>query len=661
MEGGNGIAAAMLPRVKMVAFLPPACLKDCKLDSEGLRFMMLPQLAVKFFRVMLRLSLALGLGLSILPALGQQPLQTLLVGVDRRTVTSLDGDWHYLVDAPPAGALYTGNGQINDHAYALNTHPNLVGNHNQEYDFATAPTIKVPGDWNTQVPQLFNFEGVLWYQRDFDAHPIAGTRTFLHICAANYRSHVWVNQKRVCDHEGGYTPFDCEVTAVLHSGSNFVVIAVDSTRLLDGVPSVGIDWFNYGGLTRDVSLVTVPQTFIDDYDVHLAHGSRFDEGNLQLTGYVHVLDAPAGTPVTIDIPDAAAHTTVSTDADGNAVFSVKPSKLVLWSPDSPILYKVRLRAGRDELTDEIGFRDVRVEGTRILLNGKAIFLQGANLHAEAPVRGGRAYSQEDADTLFGYLKAMHANFVRLAHYPHDERMERTADRDGILVWSEIPNWQRIQFDKPEVYAKDLTMLREMIRRDRNKASVILWSVSNETGNNPTRTKFLSDLIAEARRLDGTRLITSALNGVRAKGNEMVQDDPLCDVLDVIGQNEYVGWYEMTPEQADGIRWTFPQKPVLMSEFGAEATYGNHGPVDQRWTEEQQVYVFQHQFAMLRKIPQLRGTIPWILMDFRSPGRNIPRLQDGYNRKGLISDKGEKKQAFALFEKAYGEHSLGKAE
>jgi beta-glucuronidase len=621
----------------------------------------LPPLFPKLLPAILKATALLGCGLSMIPAISQQPLQTLLVGVDRRNVTSLDGDWHYLIDAPPAGQLYTSNGQINDHGYAMNTHPNLVGKHNQEYDFATAPTIKVPGDWNTQVPELFNFEGVLWYQRDFDFRPQPSTRTFLHIGAANYRSHVWVNQKRVCDHEGGYTPFDCEVTAVLHAGSNFVVIAVDSTRLADGVPSVGIDWFNYGGLTRDVSLVTVPQAFIDDYDVHLAHGPTFDPGATQLTGYVHVLDAPAGTAVTIDIPEASAKITVNTDAQGNAPFSVPASKLVLWSPDSPKLYKVHLTAGEDNLTDDIGFRDIRVEGTRILLNGNAVFLQGANMHAEAPVRGGRAWSQQDADTIFGYLKDLHANFVRLAHYPHDERMERTADRDGIMIWSEIPNWQRISFDKPEVYAKALAMLREMIRRDRNKASVILWSVSNETPNNPTRTKFLSDLVAEARKLDGTRLITSALIGPRANGNEMAQNDPLCDVLDVIGQNEYVGWYDMTPEQADSIHWTFPQKPVLMSEFGAEAKFGNHGPVDQRWTEEQQVYVLQHQFTMLAKIPQLRGTIPWVLMDFRSPGRNIPRLQDGFNRKGLISEKGEKKQAFSLFQKVYVEHSLGKAE
>ncbi len=461
--------------------------------------------------------------------------------------------------------------------------------------------------------------------------------------------------------EGGYTPFDCEATAVLHPGSNFVVIAVDATRLVDGIPSVGIDWFNYGGLTRDVSLVTVPHAFIDDYDVHLAHGSTFDPQSTEITGYVHVLDGAAGTAVTIDIPEAIAKGTVRTDADGNAPFTLKASSLTLWSHESPKLYKVHISAGDDTLTDDIGFRDIRVDGTRILLNGKAIFLEGANMHAEAPVRGGRAYSQEDVNTIFGYLKDLHANFVRLAHYPHDERMERAADRNGIMVWSEIPNWQNISFDKPEVYAKDLAMLKEMIRRDRNKASVILWSVSNETPNNPTRTKFLTDLADEARKLDSTRLITSAIIGPRPDGTEMVNKDPLCDALDVIGQNEYIGWYEMTPEDADKIEWTLPQKPVLMSEFGAEAKFGNHGATDARWTEEQQVYVFEHQFAMLRKIPQLRGITPWILTDFRSPTRNIPRLQDGYNRKGLISEDGKKKEAFTLFQKAYTEHSLGKAE
>lgn len=596
-----------------------------------------------------------------LPLLAQQPFQTLLVGVDHRTVTSLNGDWHYLVDQAPGRALYTGGGMINDKSWALNEHPNIIGKHNDEYDFATAPTLRVPGDWNTQVPQLFNYEGVLWYQRNFDAQPKAGTRTFLHIGAANYRSHVWVNQKRVCDHEGGFTPFDCEVTAVLHPGSNFVVIAVDATRLVDGIPSVGYDWFNYGGLTRDVSLVTVPAAFIDDYDVHLTHGSKYEAGNTELTGYVHVLGSAAGTAVTVDVPEAGARTTVKTDAEGNAAFTVKAAKLTLWSPETPKLYKVNLSAGSDRLSDDIGFRDIRVDGTRILLNGKAVFLQGVNVHAEAPVRGGRANTDEDVTTLFSYLKDLNANFARLCHYPHDERMERTADRDGVMLWSEIPNWQRISFDKPEVYAKDVVMLKEMIRRDRNKASVILWSVSNETPNNGARTTFLTNLANEARKLDPTRLITSAVLGPKPNGNERVVDDPLAAALDVIGQNEYIGWYEGTPADADTVHWVFPEKPVIMSEFGAEAKYGNHGATDQRWTEEQQAFVLEHQLVMLRKIPQLRGTTPWVLVDFRSTTRNIPKLQDGFNRKGLLSEDGKKKQGFAVFQKAYKEHTVGKAE
>ena len=237
-------------------------------------------------------------------------------------------------------------------------------------------------------------------------------------------------------------------------------------------------------------------------------------------------------------------------------------------------------------------------------------------------------------------------------------MERMADREGIMVWSEIPLWQHISFDKPEVYAKATFMLNEMIRRDRNKASVILWSVSNETPNNPTRTKFLTNLANEARRLDPTRPITSALIGPARERQRDGAGRPLTNALDVVGQNEYIGWYEGKPEDADTMTWSFPQKPIIISEFGAEAKQGNHGGPTQRWTEEQQVNVYQHQFVMISKIPQVRGLTPWVLMDFRSPGRNIPKLQDGYNRKGLISEDGKKKQAFFLFQKTYKEHSAG---
>ncbi len=598
------------------------------------------------------------------PVEAQQPLRTLLVGVDHRAVTSLDGPWHYLVDQPPAGALYDGDGKVRDGGYAQNTHPHISTEepHNAEYDFATAPTLRVPGDWNTQEPTLFRFEGVVWYERDFDWSVGRGKRTFVHVGAANYKSVVWVNGKRLCEHEGGFTPFDCEATAALQAGKNAVVIAVDSTRGKDDIPSVNYDWFDYGGLTRDVSLVTVPEQFIDDYDVHLKHGAMFSAADAStLAGYVHVEGAGAGTPVTVRVPEAGVSAALKTDASGRAEFEVKAAKLDLWSPARPKLYKVEVASGADKVTDDIGFRDVRVEGTRILLNGTPVFLQGANMHAEAPVRGGRTISDEDVRNEFQMLHAIDANFVRLAHYPQDERMERTADREGIMIWSEIPLWQRISFEKPEVYAKATAMLAEMIRRDRNKASVIFWSVSNETPRSAVRTKFLTALANEARRLDGTRLIASALIGPRVEGPVIVQDDPLADALDVVGQNEYIGWYEGKAEDADTKTWKLPNKPVIMTEFGAEAKFGNHGGSDQRWTEEQQANVLQHQFVMLRKIPQLRGVTPWVLMDFRSPGRNIPGLQDGYNRKGLFSERMEKKQSVDVVRKAYEEHSIGKAE
>lgn len=594
----------------------------------------------------------------------QQPLRTLIVGVDHRHTESLNGDWHYLVEQPPARELYDDKGNVRDGGYAQNSHPNIKsGPHNSEYDFSTAPTLKVPGDWNTQDSTLFRFEGVVWYERDVPMEPKSGTRTFLHVGAANYRSFVWVNGKRICQHEGGFTPFDCEVTGAAHAGLNAVVIAVDSTRHKDDIPSVSYDWFNYGGITRDVSLVTVPTYFIDDYDVHLQHSPVFSPKDARtLTGYIHVQDAPAGTSVTLRIPEAGVEKTLTTNADGRAEFTVNATNLSLWSPASPKLYRVVLTSGTDEVTDDIGFRDVRVDGTKILLNGKAVFLQGANVHAEAPVRGGRVTTDEDVKNLFSMLQQINANFARLCHYPHDERMERYADKTGIMLWSEIPLWQRISFDKSDVYDKAVIMLHEMIRRDRNKASVILWSVSNETPNNPVRTKFLTDLANEARHTDPTRLITSALIGPRVSEDQVRQDDQLMQALDVVGQNEYIGWYEGQPEDADRKEWTFSvNKPLIFSEFGAEAKYGNHGGDHDRWTEEQEANVLEHQFKMMQKIPQVRGVTPWVLMDFRSTTRNIPKLQDGYNRKGLFSERMEKKKAADVVRKAYTEHSIGKAE
>jgi beta-glucuronidase len=270
-------------------------------------------------------------------------------------------------------------------------------------------------------------------------------------------------------------------------------------------------------------------------------------------------------------------------------------------------------------------------------------------------------NDQDVATLLGWAKDLGANFVRLAHYPHDQRMTRAADKMGILVWSEVPVYWAVQFEKEEVFAKSEQQIHEEIRRDRDKASVILWSIANETPNKAARTSFLTRSAEFVHQEDPTRLVTAALL-VHGDARTKYIDDPLGKALDVIGFNEYIGWYEGTPETADTTEWKVSyDKPLIVSEFGGGAKAGLHGTDDQRWTEEYQASIYRHQIGMLNKIPQLRGSTPWILMDFRSPVRELPGIQDGFNRKGLVSDQGEKKAAFFILQKAYKENGLGHAE
>jgi beta-glucuronidase len=597
-----------------------------------------------------------------------QTAPTLLVDIDHRAATSLDGDWHYIVD-PYASGLYSFHRELKPNGYFQDLDSTRATTGPIEYDFAKSPTLKVPGDWNTQRDRLYYYEGPFWYERKFEAAPKPGTRTFFHIGAANYRAILWVNGQHICDHEGGFTPFDCEVTSVLKPGQNSAVINVDNTRIEDGVPTLNTDWWNYGGLTRDVALVTVPETFIDDYELHL---SRKDHKTIE--GYVHLEGGAPGATVHLSLADLKVGLDAKTDGAGRAAVSFIPAELQMWSPETPKLYKLAISSGSDTLNDEVGFRTIEVSGNEILLNGKPIFLHGICIHAEAPYRTGRAYSEKDVDTLLGWAKELGANFVRLAHYPHDERMTRAADRMGILVWSEIPTYWALHFDDPAVLAKAEQQLHEEQRRDRNKASVILWSVANETPNNPTRTKFLTTLANSAREYDPTRLVTAALL-VRNEGhkqggeaeakpgepNVKVIDDPLGAALDVIGANEYIGWYEKTPEDAANTTWKIAyDKPLIMSEFGGDARAGLHGGEHERWTEEYQANIYHNQLIMLNKIPQLRGMSPWILMDFRSPSRVLPGIQDDFNRKGLIAPDGTKKEAFYILQKAYKDNTVGKA-
>jgi len=564
----------------------------------------------------------------------------LINNIPNRSTISLNGSWHLIVDPYETGlnARFYKNAKPRDKRELV------------EYDFDKSDVLNVPGDWNTQRKELFFYEGPVWYQKSFSYHKREHTRVFVCFGAANYLTRAYLNGEALGEHEGGFTPFNFEITDKIHDGDNFVVVEVNNARRRDGVPALNSDWWNYGGLSRDVVLLEEPETFIQDYVVQLAKGS-----NQGISGWVQLSGPMSGQQVRLEIPEAGIKKTLAADAAGRAEFRF-PAQLELWSPGHPKLYEVNLSAGADKVRDSIGFRTIETHGTQILLNGKPIFLRGIAVHEEAPIRGGRAFTQQDAETLLGWARELDCNFVRLTHYPHSENMIRLADRMGLLVWSEIPVYWDIDWDNPATLQNAKNQLRDMIARDHNRASVIFWSLSNETPVKIERLTFLRQLADAARQLDSTRLITSALNHVEESGPDTrVLGDPLGEYLDVLGLNEYLGWYWGRPEDADRMQWkTAWDKPLIMSEFGAENPYGRHGTPDERWTEEYQVNLYQHQITMLKKIPSLAGLSPWVLMDFHSPRRFLPGIQDYYNRKGLISNQGQHKQAFFVLQKYYKE-------
>ena len=568
-----------------------------------------------------------------------------LANVLARNPISLNGSWHYIVDVQEEG-YYDYRMNPTRSGFFRNAKPrrpeDLI-----EYDFDKAPTMQVPGDWNTQDPRLFFYEGTVWFEREFEWHPdLDRSRTILYFGAVNYDAYVYVNGSLAGHHVGGFTPFNFDVTDLMRDGYNFVVVKVDNKRHAEDVPTQIFDWWNYGGITRDVLLIDMDPVYTENYNLQLVslEGRR-------LGFSVKLNSETAGRQVTLSIPELKIKKTVTTDAKGTATIYMK-AKPQLWSPETPKLYDVVIEQGNEVIRDEVGFRKIETRGKQLLLNGKPIFLRGVSIHEEKAFGGGRANSTEDAHTLLSWAKELGCNYVRLAHYPHNEYAVREAERMGILVWSEIPVYWTIAWSNPDTYANAERQLTDMIKRDQNRANIIIWSIANETPHSSERDAFLSRLAKHARSLDSTRLISMAMEVTSASNYRNRLQDNMSEYVDVVSFNQYVGWYRDVND-ASKMTWEIPyDKPVIISEFGGGAKYGLHGEKNQRWTEEFQENLYRENLAMLDKIEGLAGTSPWILKDFRSPRRVLNGIQDYYNRKGLFSDRGEKKKAFYVLQEWY---------
>ena len=580
--------------------------------------------------------------------------ENLVTNLLSRKTISLNGKWQYIVDPYETGFYnyrWTERNENDREAYWNSDVPDNKTDR-KEHGYSDKYTLNVPGDWNSQEPKFLYYEGTVWYKKSFDFQKSnLSDRVFLYFGAVNYRADVYLNGKKLGMHKGGFTPFTFEIQdSLLKAKNNFLVVKVDNKRFKDEIPTLNTDWWNYGGITRDVNLVILPKNFIQNYSIQLAKSSA-TEKDKTVEGWIkfsNVLNQDA----VVEIPELKFKTKLAVTGD-SVSFNFKIPGLQFWSPETPKLYQVKINSKEDRVEEKIGFRTIEVKGKQVLLNGKALFLRSICIHEEIPQGMRRAYSKQDALQLLREAKELNANMVRLAHYPHNENMTRTADSLGILVWSEIPVYWTIDFANAEVLQKAKAQLKEMITRDRNRACIIIWSVGNETPVNETRTEFMKNLLLTARELDKSRLVSAALQSHRSDDVNTI-DDPLGQYVDLVSVNEYLGWYGGLPSNCRTAKWEVKyDKPLFFSETGAECLGGFHGDSLTRWSEEYQEWYYKEQIEMMKRMPDnFVGLSPWILNDFRSPKRNNPIFQEGWNNKGLIDHKGKKKKAFYVLRDYY---------
>ena len=570
-----------------------------------------------------------------------------LFEISGRRTEGLSGRWRFTVDpydtALRAGWPFeAGAREIGSYDHG----EDLSVRQPKDFDPEGWELIDVPASWNLIDPSYFWYEGSACYFRTFDFARSEEERVFLVFEGVSGDACVFLNNEQVGFHRGGSTPFCIEVTETLRSGTNGILVVADNTRSDERVPMSNTDWFNYGGIYRDVYLARVPRTFVHGFHAYVS-------GSGVVTVDVEVNSDSTGSPpgdvkrATVSIPELGLSENIDLSNESSAAgmytgsvsFNADPQR---WSPENPRRYRVEVTAGEDRIADTVGFRTIERRGNEILLNGQEVFLRGVSIHEDDPALG-KTTTEDSIRRDFAVAKDLGCNFVRLAHYPHSREAARIADEMGLMVWEEIPVYWAIDFTNPDTASDARNQLGELIVRDRNRASVVVWSVGNENPDSDERLDFMGGLASLAKELDPTRLVSAACLYDHERN---VIADRLADHLDIIGINEYFGWYDPAYEKLpDMLERSNPDRPVVLTEFGGGALSGHRGSRDELFTEDRQDEIYARQIEAIRQCSYVKGMTPWILFDFRCP-RRTNRYQRFYNRKGLVdADHQTRKMAF----------------
>ena len=623
-----------------------------------------------------------------------------LIGwIDSRQIQSLNGEWSYIVDPMnnglPESSFFGG--------FPKNK-IQITGMELIEYNFETASKIQIPGAWNAIDERLFFYRGPVWLFKKFNYSPKKEALTHLYIEGSNFTTKIFLNGSIVGEFEGGYVPFNFNISKYLKEGENILLVQTDNTLNESSVPTQKTDWWPWGGIVGDVYVVETPKQFIQNAYLQLNPDDFSDvlfklEMNKESSGHI----------IKLEIPELQFKAEYKTNSLGAISENIKINPQ-LWSPLSPKLYEVKISSEAETISDKIGFRSIQTKGQKIYLNNSEIQFKGIAMHSEPIGIPGPAFSKEHFQKLLLTAKDLNINFIRAAHYPYTRHLAKVADQLGLMLWEEVPVYWNIDWDNSNTLNIAKNQITRLVQRDQNRASVVVWSVANETPLSSSRMKFLKALLAEIEINDSSRLSTAALlsgseeqfrslvlvlalqgaksQWVSPKEKAIFQlildqanipidselsfslsiDEPLGESVDLISYNEYFGWYYVTffTDQMMISEGTLRKlmfevmpdikisssfdKPIHISEFGAGAKYGNH--TNKIWSEEYQAKLYKHQLEMLSNNPQIQGISPWVFKDFRAMLRPLPGIQDFYNRKGLIDESGNKKEAFKVLADFY---------
>ena len=567
----------------------------------------------------------------------------LLGNAFNRKKISLNGKWNYIIDVQEEG-YYGYRMEERKRGFFCNDKPknpwDLV-----EYDFDKSPEMEIPSDWNTKDNKLFLYEGTIWFKKSFNYTINPQKKLILYFGAVNYESIIYINGILIGKHIGGFTPFNFDITSKLKNKENFIILKIDNKRKKENIPSLMFDWWNYGGITRDVYLIETDNIYIQNYHFLL---NKQNKNQIDIKIELNKNNTNTSAQIIkLSIPELNIRKSLRINNNKEITKKIEVNDLILWTPDNPKLYKIIIKFNDEEIIDHIGFRTIEVSDKKILLNGNPIFLRGISIQDEKPNNDGVINTLKDVKILLSWVKELGCNFIRLVHYPHNEYMIREAEKEGILVWSELPIYWDLAWEDKDTCNNAQRQLNDMILRDINRANVIIWSIGNETPSSKSRDFFLFNLITFAKTLDNSRLITMAFKAIYSNNNIYKNNlnDAMVKYLDIISFNQLLE-QNSDINSLDKMKFDISyNKPIIISGLGVEAKFGYHGTLSQIWTEEFQDNYYNNYFEFLETIEGLVGVSPYMLKDFRSPKGVLNSIHNFYNRKGLVSDKGEKKKAF----------------